>query len=111
MLVIVVGLLLVFVIWKWRSDIEDKIRAVIGQQQLMQVIEEQNQSIKELKKEQQRVKRLNQKYIEQLEEIETQMEGIGHDVQNLEEQNEKVADWANTHNFRESLNLNQLKEI
>ena len=94
MLVIVVGLLLVFVIWKWRSDIEDKMRAVIGQQQLMQVIEEQNQSIKELKQEQQRVKRLNKKYIKQLEEIENQMEGISHDVQKLEEQNEKVADWA-----------------
>jgi LysB family phage lysis regulatory protein len=93
-LVIVVGLILVFVIWQWRSDIQDRVRAMMGQEQLMQAIEEQKETIQEMRKEQKRRQRINEKYEQELEEIKEYIRSIRHEVRDLEKQNEKVADWA-----------------
>ena len=94
MLVIVVGLLLVFVIWQWRSDIQDRVRAMMGQEQLMQAIQEQKETIQEMKEERERILRINKKYANQLEEIKESMRGIQNDVRELEQENKEVANWA-----------------
>lgn len=94
MLVIVAGLLLVFIIWQWRSDIQDRVRAMMGQEQLMQAIQEQKETIQEMKEERERILRINKKYANQLEEIKESMRGIQNDVRELEQENKEVADWA-----------------
>lgn len=93
-LVIVAGLILVFVIWQWRSDIQDRVRAMMGQEQLMQAIQEQQETIDKMKEERQRILRINKKYANKLEEIKESMRGIQNDVREIEQENKKVADWA-----------------
>lgn len=92
--VLCVALILAGVIWKWHSDIQAKVRAVMGYEQVTQALKEQKQALREYEEEVQRRRRLNEKYRERLQNIQEAISDIEGDLYDLERQSKKVADWA-----------------
>lgn len=94
-LVIMTGILIILGIWHYNSLIENKVRAMIGYQQVQQALQEQKQAFKNLKKEQQRIKRLENKYKQKLENIKEYLRGLRYDIEKIEKNNEIVRNWSN----------------
>jgi septal ring factor EnvC (AmiA/AmiB activator) len=85
---------LMFVFWQWRSDIQDRVRAVVGYEQVIQALDEQKQALGKLRAENARVRRINAQYETRLENIRQSLRGLEYEIRDLETASEAVADWA-----------------
>lgn len=85
---------LIFVFWQWRSDIQARVRAVIGYEQVIQALDEQKQALNELRAENARVRRINAQYATRLETIRQSLRGLEYEIRDLEKASQTVADWA-----------------
>jgi len=85
---------LMFVFWQWRSDIQDRVRAVVGYEQVIQALDEQKQALKDMQAENARVRRINDEYADRLETIRQSLRGLEYEIRDLETASEAVADWA-----------------
>lgn len=94
-LIIVAGLLIVLLVWQWRSDIQEKVRAVTGYNQVVQTLEEQKKEFKKLEKQYERVIEINKKYKEEIKEIKQNRLEISNDINELKKNNKQVKNWSN----------------
>ena len=93
-LVIVVGILIVLGVWSYKSSIQEWTRAKIGYNQVQQALKEQKQAMKELQRQNELVIKINKQYREKIQDIRNDMVEVSNEIEKLERQNKKVADWA-----------------
>lgn len=93
-LVICVCLGIGLLVWQWRSDIQARVRAVVGYEQMAQVVKQQNKAIKELHQEYRRVKEINKKYSARIEKIRDEMQGTYHEIEKVLQRSKEATNWA-----------------
>ena len=93
-LIIVGGLLIVFLVWQWRSDIQEKVWAVTGYNQVVQTLEEQKEEFKKLEKQYNRIIKINKEYKQEIKEIKQNRLEISNDIEKLKENNKQVENWS-----------------
>ncbi len=94
-LVIVAGIGIALLVWQWRSDIVQRVKAINSYEQVIQSLEEQQKAFDKLVEENKRVRRLNKKYREDIKEIKKSRMELLYEMEKLQESNKKVRNWAN----------------
>lgn len=89
------GILIVIGVWSYKRTIQEATRKAIGYNQVQQALQEQKEAMKELQRQNKIVIHLNEKYRKEIREIRNDLGEVSHDIEKIQEQNKKVAKWAN----------------
>lgn len=93
-LIVTAATLLALMVWQWRSDIRQSVQAVMSYEQVLQDLEDQKQALQDVIEEQERQERLDTKYQDALDEIQVSLQGMEHEIHQIEQADPDVADWA-----------------